>query len=73
VFSKKMPSNYSPAKDLLRFVQVIVVEMAGIFVGLTLLPYTLLSGFLLIIWIVAGSAASVFFIARALAVFVFRL
>jgi hypothetical protein len=73
VFFKKMPSDYSPAKDFLRFLQVIVVEMAALFVGLTLLPYTLLSGALVVIWIVAGSAACVFFTARPLAVYVFRL
>jgi len=68
-----MPSDYSLAKDVLRFVQVIVVEIVGLYIGAKLLPDTRISGAILVVWIVAGSATSVFFIARAFAVFVFRL
>jgi hypothetical protein len=70
---RKMPTGYSSAKDVLRFVQVVVVELVGALTGVKFLPDTHLSAVLLVIWIVVGSAASVFFIARVFFVFVFRL
>jgi hypothetical protein len=69
---KNMPPGYSRAKDVLRFIQLLVIGFLGI-ISVKLFPDTHVTGILLAIWIVGFSAASVFFGARAVFSWVFRL
>jgi hypothetical protein len=68
-----MPPNYSPARDVLRFIQSIVLLMVGGLICVKFLPDTRITAGILVAWIIGFSAIGTFFIARVIAVIVFRL
>jgi hypothetical protein len=73
VLFKKMPADYSLARDMFRFVLSVAVMLGGGFICAKLLPDTRITANLLFVWIIGFSGISVFFIARAIAVLFFRL
>jgi hypothetical protein len=70
---KEMPPGYSRARDVLRLIQLLVVGTIGMFLCLKYLPSTRFTICLLFVWIAIFSGASVFFGARALLSWAFRL
>ena len=70
---KKMPPNYTLAKDVLRFILSVAIMLVGGLICAKVLPDTRITAGLLFAWIIGFSGISVFFIARAIAVLVFRL
>jgi CDP-diglyceride synthetase len=70
---KKMPPTYSRKKDVLRFIQCVVIGVLGAILAARFVRYTQLTGILMFVWIAASAGASVFFGARAFFSWVLRL